>query len=108
MCCGILFPHSVAQPVLALRASTACTPAGVHPPGQVNALAPMRLIRSLAPKMCDKGEVRAAPASARVAARAETAGVGTLVLCLLHARKAVIPWCPCWQGQAADQLIPAG
>lgn len=25
---------------------------------QVNALAPMRLIRSLAPKMCDKGEVR--------------------------------------------------
>ena len=27
---------------------------------RVNALAPMRLIRALAPKMCDKGEVRLA------------------------------------------------
>lgn len=33
----------------------ACAPSG----WQVNALAPMRLIRALAPKMCDKGEVRA-------------------------------------------------
>lgn len=56
------------------NASTSCTPTGLHPPGQVNALAPMRLIRSLAPKMCDKGEVRGAPADAD-RARAETAGI---------------------------------
>lgn len=61
----VALPHVATQLThvhLRLRPS----PAPLPSPPQVNALAPMRLIRALAPKMCDKGEVGCRRAGGRV------------------------------------------